>query len=141
MVDTKINVNYGRQNPLKCCSVCPTLGCDGSGHITGKWTSHYKLSGCPNAEINKDKLQISPPKTEELAEHIKQLNNGRPLYGPGSGRGRKKYVANFQLYSVKSLYVHVVRSIQIDVIMLCSQINCRRSTFISRNKCHFVPAL
>jgi hypothetical protein len=59
---------------------CPTVGCDGSGHITGKYTTHYKQSGCPLAEDNKQKLQ----KISNL------LNDGKPLFGPGSGRGRKK---------------------------------------------------
>uniref|UniRef100_A0A2K5IJ79 Myelin transcription factor 1 like n=1 Tax=Colobus angolensis palliatus TaxID=336983 RepID=A0A2K5IJ79_COLAP len=28
---------------------CPVPGCDGQGHITGKYASHHSASGCPLA--------------------------------------------------------------------------------------------
>ncbi|CAL1536415.1 unnamed protein product [Lymnaea stagnalis] len=56
---------------------CPTAGCDGLGHVTGKFTSHHCLSGCPLAEKNLIKV-----KQETVVEP-------RPVGRPGRGRKRK----------------------------------------------------
>nr|KAG5705841.1 hypothetical protein BaRGS_030731 [Batillaria attramentaria] len=56
---------------------CPTPGCDSSGHITGKFTSHHRLSGCPLYEKNILKMKA------ELA--------GRSPGRPGRGRKRKNF--------------------------------------------------
>lgn len=37
-------------------SQCRTQGCDGSGHVTGKFPTHYTVSGCPVAPSNQAKL-------------------------------------------------------------------------------------
>ncbi|KAK3773558.1 hypothetical protein RRG08_022269 [Elysia crispata] len=57
---------------------CPTVGCDGLGHVTGKFTSHHCLSGCPLAEKNQIKIK-------------QEGHESRPVGRPGRGRKRKMF--------------------------------------------------
>lgn len=50
-----------------CSRKCPTPGCDGSGHVTGKFTAHHCLSGCPLAERNQSRLKAELSDTEASA--------------------------------------------------------------------------
>ncbi|XP_055948658.1 uncharacterized protein LOC129981726 isoform X2 [Argiope bruennichi] len=40
---------------------CPTRGCDGSGHINGKFTKHRTVAGCPVAAKKRKLLDTSGP--------------------------------------------------------------------------------
>ncbi|XP_054724454.1 lethal(3)malignant brain tumor-like protein 1 [Uloborus diversus] len=83
---------------------CPTPGCNGVGHVKGKYSVHHRVSGCPLAEKNALKGQqnnstptqnntslsstpVASPATSttdtKTPESIKTRN--------GVGRGRKKF--------------------------------------------------
>lgn len=54
---------------------CPTIGCDGHGHINGTYLTHRSLSGCPTAQgIKRTKYDDN---TSVLLNSVSRLTGGR----------------------------------------------------------------
>ncbi|KAF8781915.1 Lethal(3)malignant brain tumor-like protein 1 [Argiope bruennichi] len=86
---------------------CPTPGCNGVGHVKGKYSVHHRVSGCPLAEKNALKMQqntstSSNPSTSRTPTPPPAIStttvtntDPKPLDNiktrNGIGRGKKKF--------------------------------------------------
>ncbi|CAL8280143.1 unnamed protein product [Boreogadus saida] len=111
---------------------CPTPGCDGSGHVTGRFTAHHCLSGCPLAERNQGRLKADLSDTESKRNLFFGQRNKKTHYRGRIGRPpkyRKNQQRSYQNMTSEGVYPSLFMSaltVQSDrALSLCWEQHCK----------------
>ncbi|XP_052449457.1 lethal(3)malignant brain tumor-like protein 1 isoform X1 [Carassius gibelio] len=113
---------------------CPTPGCDGSGHVTGRFTAHHCLSGCPLAERNQGRLKADLSDTEGSRRNLlvfgqrakKSRYHGRIGRPPKYRKSQQRNCQNMSSEGVySSLFMTAFTASSDRTLSLCWEQHCK----------------
>ncbi|XP_019112290.1 lethal(3)malignant brain tumor-like protein 1 [Larimichthys crocea] len=111
---------------------CPTPGCDGSGHVTGRFTAHHCISGCPLAERNQGRLKAELSDSECKRNLFFGQRTKKTHYRGRIGRPpkyRKNQQRDYQNMSSEgvypSLFMSALSSQSDRTLSLCWEQHCK----------------